>query len=104
MIDERDITRMVQLAREGKQIKKINEEDFPQYDYWAIYEKVYSAGEKSALGIKKMITMRLNKLTTVTKKEQPEIINEIADLVEHLYIRHKESQVKLDEIRTIIEN
>jgi phosphoribosyl-ATP pyrophosphohydrolase len=104
MIDERDITRMVQLAREGKQIKKINEEDFPEYNYWEIYEKIYGAGEKSALGVKKMITMRLNKLTTVTKKEQPEIISEIADLVEYLYVRHKESQVKLDEIRSIIES
>ncbi|MDR6123476.1 phosphoribosyl-ATP pyrophosphohydrolase [Bacillus sp. SLBN-46] len=104
MIDERDVNRMVQLAREGKQIKKINEEDYPQYEYWEIYETIYNAGEKSALGIKKMITSRLKKMTTVTKREQPEIINEIADLVEHLYIRHKESQIKLDEIRSVIEN
>lgn len=103
MMDERDIIRMVQLAREGKQISKINEEDFPQYEYWEIYEKVYNAGEKSALGIKKMITKRLNKLTQVTKREQPDIIDEISELVEHLYIRHKENQVKLDDIRTIME-
>lgn len=102
-IDSRDVEKMIKLAREGKQISKIWEEDFPQYDYWDIYMEIHEAGEKSALGTRKKITYRLNKLQTVTKKEREDIISEIQDLVEHLYVRYKESQKKLQEIRNVIE-
>lgn len=101
--DERDIEKMVKLAREGKQISKIWEEDFPKYDYWDIYMGIHEAGEKSALGTKKKITHRLNKLETVPKREQEPIIDEIRELVDHLYIRYMESQKKLQEIRNVIE-
>ncbi|MCC2463018.1 hypothetical protein LKL90_21845 [Bacillus mobilis] len=94
---------MIKLAREGKQISKIWEEDFPQYDYWDIYMEIHEAGEKSALGTRKKITYRLNKLQTATKREREDIILEIQDLVEHLYVRYKESQKKLQEIRNVIE-
>ncbi|CAM4006350.1 MULTISPECIES: hypothetical protein [Bacillus cereus group] len=102
-IDSRDVEKMIKLAREGKQISKIWEEDFPQYDYWDIYMEIHEAGEKSALGTRKKITYRLNKLQTATKREREDIILEIQDLVEHLYVRYKESQKKLQEIRTVIE-
>ncbi|MCU5435107.1 hypothetical protein OCF16_18850 [Bacillus mobilis] len=102
-IDSRDIEKMIKLAREGKQISKIWEEDFPQYDYWDIYMEIHEAGEKSALGTRKKITYRLNKLQTATKREREDIILEIQDLVEHLYVRYKESQKKLQEIRNVIE-
>ena len=49
-----------------------------------------------------MISNRLVKLTTASKKEQKEIIDEVNDLVLHLYNRHKENQQKLDEIRGVI--
>ncbi|MCT8975123.1 hypothetical protein N4T77_00770 [Clostridium sp. CX1] len=101
-MDKRDSERIVQLAREGKQISKIWEEDFPQYDYWDIYIEVYAAGEKSSLGTKRMITNRLYKLTSLPKKEQDELIKEIDELVCYLYNRYKESQQKLDDIRGVI--
>jgi hypothetical protein len=101
MIDKRDSQEMIRLAREGKQISRIWEK-YPQYEYWDIYHEIYGTGEKSALGVKRMITTRLNKLTTTPKKNQKEIIEEISELIEHMYIRHKESQHKLDDIRAII--
>lgn len=101
-MDTRDSEIMIRLAREGKQISKIWEEDFPQYHYGDIYFEVYGAGEKSALGAKRMISTRLKKLTSVSKTEQLKMIEEINDLVWHLYDRHKENQHKLDDIREII--
>jgi radical SAM superfamily enzyme with C-terminal helix-hairpin-helix motif len=101
-MDKRDAEIIVRLAKEGKQISKIWEEDFPEYDYIDIYWEVYGAGERSALGTKRMITNRLHKLTTVPKREQQEIIDEINELVSHMYTRYRESQKKLDEIRGVI--
>ena len=102
--DERDRERIVQLAREGKQISNIWEDDFSNYDYWDIYEVIYGAGERSAVGAKRMITNRLNKLPDLSKAEQKEMINEIDDLVCYLYTRYKESQRKLNGIRNIMDN
>ena len=102
--DERDCERIVQLAREGKKISNIWEDDFSNYDYWDIYEVIYGAGERSAVGAKRMITNRLNKLPDLSKAEQKEMINEIDDLVCYLYTRYKESQRKLNGIRNIMDN
>jgi hypothetical protein len=101
-MDKRDREKIVQLAREGKQISRIWEEDYPEYDYWEIYIEVYGAGEKSSLGAKRMITNRLNKLSSLPKKEQDELIKEIDELVCYLYSRYKEGQQKLDDIRGVI--
>ncbi|MES1047586.1 hypothetical protein FOA22_24470 [Heyndrickxia oleronia] len=101
--DTRDIEKMIKLAREGKQISKIWEEDFPQYDYWDIYMEINEAGEKSALGTRKKITYRINKLANTRKKDQHILLEEISELVDHLYVRYKESQKKLQEIRNVIE-
>lgn len=104
-MDVRDSEKMIKLAREGKEISKIWENDFPQYDYWDVYCEVYGAGEKSSLGVKRMITNRLNKLTTtLTKAEQQAIIDEIDQLVWHLYSRYKEGQQKIDSIRAVVEH
>lgn len=101
-MDKRDSEKIVQLAREGKQISKICDDDFPQYNYWEVYVEVYGAGEKSSVGAKRMITNRLNKLSSIPKKEQDELIEEIDELVCYLYDRYKESQQKLDDIRSVI--
>lgn len=102
--DKRDRERIIQLAREGKQISNIWEDNFSNYDYWDIYEVIYGAGERSAVGVKRMITNRLNKLPSLSKSEQEEMITEIDDLVRYLYTRYKESQRKLDSIRNIMDN
>ncbi len=101
---QQDRDRIVELAREGKQIAKIMEEDFPEYEYWEIYEVVYSEGGKSALGVKRTIANRLKKLrdSNLNDSEKEEIINEIDELVWHLYDSLKSSQAKLDAIRKIM--
>lgn len=102
-MDERDIKRMVQLAREGKIISKIWEEDFPQYDYWDVYLEVNSAGERSAQGTKRMISNRLKKMTNASQAEQEALIDEVSGLVYHLYSRYKEGQLKLEKVRRAVE-
>ncbi|MBK5262769.1 MAG: hypothetical protein JJE17_09405 [Peptostreptococcaceae bacterium] len=102
-MDSRDSDKMIKLAREGKEISKICDEDFPKYDYWEVYVEVYGAGERSAVGIRRMITNRINKIPTLSKKEQKKLIKEIDELVWHLYNRYRESQQKIDEIRGVIE-
>lgn len=102
-MNQKDSESIVALAREGKQISKIWSEDFPEYDYWEIYMEVYGAGERSSIGVKRMITARLNKLVTADKQQDRErIIEELNELVLHLYSRYKSSQQKLDEIRDVI--
>ena len=91
------------LAREGKQISKIMEQDFPEYDYWEIYQAVYDEGGKSALGVKRTIANRLNTLAETTKKQDRAIIiEEIEELVWHLYGSLKGCQQKLDAMRKIL--
>ena len=96
---------MVRLAREGKHISKIWSDDFPEYDYWEVYTEVYGAGERSSVGVKRMITARLRKLASVNNQsDREDLIEEINELIFHLYSRYKDSQHKLNEIRCIINN
>jgi hypothetical protein len=102
-IDKRDIETMKRLAGEGKQITKIVDEDFPNYEYLEIYETVYSSGGQSALGVKRTIANRLNELYEAGRKQdRVNIIDEIDELVWHLYESLKKNQKKLDSIRAII--
>lgn len=102
-MDKRDSDKMIKLAREGKAISKIMEEDFSNYSYWDVYWEVYGAGEKSAVGAKRMISNRLKKLPQSAGEDQQQMIDEINELVWHLYSRYRESQQKLDEIRAVVE-
>ena len=101
---QQDREKIIELAREGKQLTKIMEEDFPEYEYWEIYEVVYSDGGKSALGVKRTIANRLKTLRdpNLSDDEKEEIIDEIDELVWHLYDSLKTSQSKLDAIRKIM--
>lgn len=78
-------------------------EDFPEYSYDDIYIEIYGNGEKSSVGVKRMISNRLKKLPSLSDQEQTKIIDEIKELVWHLYSRYREGQKKLDSIRGIIE-
>lgn len=100
---ERDSKQMIKLAREGKRISKIWREDFPQYDYAEIYFEVYGEGEKSSLGVRRKITGRLKKLADCLPQEQETLIEDIDELVWHLYTRYKASQIKLEKIRDVID-
>ena len=97
---KKDKVAIQSLAQEGKQISKIMEKDFPEYDYWEIYQAVHDGGGKSALGVKRTIANRLTTLSETRKKsERTEIIEEVEELVWHLYESLKTSQIKLEAIR-----
>ena len=98
-----DSSKMQRLAQEGKPISRIAGEDFPALDYWDVYIEVYGAGERSSRGIKKMITIRLNRLTDSPKAERRAIVDELHDLVWHLYENHKTNQRKLEKIRKALQ-
>jgi hypothetical protein len=95
-VDQRDSARMIQLAREGKQISRIVEEDFPQYDYWEVYWEVNLAGESSAQGTMKKISNRLLKLRNTKNQD---LVDETRELIRALYTRYREDHKKLDAIR-----
>jgi hypothetical protein len=100
---QKDALEIQKLVREGKQISKVMEEDYPEYEYWDIYMAAYDAGERSALGVKRMITTRLNKMVeSKNSTERKEIQEEIDELVWHLYESLKDSQKKLEKIRAVI--
>jgi len=93
-----DKRKMRILAKEGKPISRIME-DFPGESYWDIYFEVYGNGERSALGVKRMISNRLNQVVDATKQERKRIVDELNGLVWHLYDNHKANQKKLQAIR-----
>ncbi len=102
-IPQKDAAKMKRLAQEGKPISKIFVEDFPDLDYWDVYIEVYGSGERSSRGIKKMISIRLNKLVDSNKAERRVIVRELHDLVWHLYENHKTNQRKLAKIRKTLQ-
>lgn len=103
VISKADSKKMQRLAQEGKQISRIAIDDFPSLDYWDVYVEVYGAGERSSRGIKRMISTRLNKLVDSPKEERRKIIEELHDLVWHLYENHKTNQKKLGIIRKALQ-
>ena len=102
MISEKDSELMKRLAQEGKPISRIMYEDFPKIDYWDIYWAVYGQGQRSANGMKRMISNRLKWLEKATSEEKKKIINETNELVWHLYDNFKQNQKKLENIRNIL--
>ena len=95
---------ILRLVQEGKSLSKIAKEDFPNIDYWEIWWTACEGGERSARGVKKMITSRLNSLIEAGRKQdrQP-LIDEISDLVSYLYENHKKNSEKLGKIRKVLE-
>ena len=73
-------------------------------DYSEVYIEVYSVGERSSIGIKRMITNRLNAMANgKSKSERSDIVEELRELVWHLYDNHKINQEKLSKIREALE-
>ena len=103
-MNKKDKTTIQALAQEGKQLSRIMEQDFPEYEYLEIYEAVHDGGGKSALGVKRTIANRLTTLAETRKKgERSEIIEEVEQLVWYLYDSLKTSQRKLDAIRKALD-
>lgn len=101
-ISKADSEKMRRLAKEGKQISKILTEDFPALEYLDVYWEVYGSGGRSAQGVKRMITERLNSLISANKADRKAIVAEIDGLVWHLYSNHKQNQQKLEKLRKIL--
>ena len=102
-MDNAETKQVVRLAREGKPISQIVEEDFPHLDYGDVYWAVRGGGERSAWGTKKMITNRLNLLDGAKRAQRDELVAEIAELVWHLYNNHKANSKKLAAIRKALD-
>lgn len=102
--NQKDVEKIRQLVREGKMISTVMEEDFPgEYEYWEIYEAAWVNDERSALGVKRMISNRLKVLNTLNKAGRDQAIDEIDELVWRLYERLKSSQKKLGLIRDALD-
>jgi len=102
-ISKKDVATMQRLAQEGKQISKIQREDFPRYTYDQIYAEIYDAGIRGAQGIKRMVTANLNKLVHAKKEERKAMIIQLQRLVTDLYENHMKNQKKLGKIRKALE-
>lgn len=102
-ISKKDTGEMRRLNQEGKQIAKIQKENFPECTYEQIYAVIYEAGGKATLGMARMITTRLNKVLHSNKETRTILIDEIKRLVLDLYENHKMNQKKLDKIRKALQ-
>lgn len=92
--------KMQSLAKEGKKIADIQKQDFPKFSYLDVYLEIYGTGGRGAIGVKRMITNRINVIAaSKSKSERKEIAVELQELVWHLYNNHKSNQAKLAKIR-----
>ena len=99
-ISKADSQKMQRLAQEGKKISSIWKKDFPSLTYYDVYFEVYGAGERSALGIKRMITSRIKAIAeSAGQPEREEIATELQELVWRIYSNHQTNQKKLEKIR-----
>ncbi|MCK4295767.1 MAG: hypothetical protein KAX28_03815 [Candidatus Marinimicrobia bacterium] len=101
-MSEKDSELMKRLTQEGKPISRIMYEDFPELDYWDIYWAVYGKGQRSATGMKRMISNRLKLLEKTTGEKKKLIVDEVNELVWHLYNNFKKNQKKLENIRNVL--
>ena len=99
----KDVEKIRQLVREGKNISAVMENDFPEYEYWEIYGAAWQQDERSAMGVKRMISNRLKWLESANKAERQQFLEEIDELVWHLYERLKSNQRKLEGVREALE-
>ena len=99
-LTDADVNQIARLVREGKQIKDVWLEDFPDLEYDEVYWAARGSGARSALGVKRRITSRLRKAARArTQQTRSNLIEEIDDLVTALYEDHKRMATKLRSIR-----
>ena len=98
-----DRARIALLVEEGKSVTRIQEEDFPQYDYWEILFAAAEDGQRPAMGIKRMISNRLRDLEGAGRRERRELIAEISNLVSQLYRNHKAISRRLEGVRKALD-
>jgi len=99
-----DSQKMQRLASEGKKIADIWKEDFPKLSYWDVYFEIYDAGGRGAIGVKRMITNRINAIAESTSTAQRRgLAAELQELVWHLYNNHKANHAKLSASRAALD-
>ncbi len=99
-ISKADSAKMQKLAQEGKKIADICKQYFPKLSYWEVFFEIYDAGGRSAMGVKRTITNRINAIVASTSKtERKELAAELQELVWHLYNNHKSNHEKISAIR-----
>ncbi len=104
-ISKKDAAKIQQLAQEGKQVSKIQKEDFPNLTWWDIRGVLEEAGTSSSLGLMREITGKLNKARETVNKDK-KLSNDLLrvnKLARQLYERGKEDYKRLDRIRKAVE-
>jgi len=96
-MNEDKMKSMMKQIREGKRIIDVAREN--DEDYWEVYFMALNNGERSSMGIKRMIGNRLRKL----REHDEELVAEVEDLVQYIYDRWVENQNMLDAIRKIMQ-
>ncbi|WYD80801.1 MAG: hypothetical protein V8K32_00060 [Candidatus Electrothrix gigas] len=98
-VSEHDLKEMNDAIKKRKTISQLAE-IFPQYDYSEIY---WAIDDYSFLGKKRMITNRLKKMRSATKKaEREELIDEAQELLDGMYDRLKINSKKLTDIDRVL--
>jgi predicted urease superfamily metal-dependent hydrolase len=103
-LEEKDQQKMIQLAKEGKPLVQIYREDFPDYDFWEVFDTIKDAGARGALSVKHEITTKLKKLPSQSKEEQEVVVKELDELVSYLYKGLQDNRKKLNKMRAILGN
>jgi hypothetical protein len=100
-VSKKDSERIAQLVSEGKQIKKIRSDYFPHLSYAEVQAE---AGKRNALGVMRMITARIDLLTSMDgAEERKRLAEELKALTKTLYKNHKLSHEKLTQIREALD-
>ena len=102
-MDDATQEHIARLAQEGKQISRIVAEDFPELDYEEVYSAAYRGGQPPAQGLMRMITTRLTRLKTARRSARAELVDEVHDMVRHLYRNHRTNAGKLNTIRKALD-
>ena len=104
-ISKKDAAKMRRLAQEGKQVAKIQKEDFPDLTWWDVRWVLELAGTSSSLGLMREITGKLNRARKTVKKDKKlsDALLRVNNLARQLYERGKEDYKRLDRIRKAVE-
>ena len=100
---KKESEKMLRLAQEGMMISKIQSEYFPEYDYFDIYCEISSGGEKSATGMRRLISNRFKWYKNAnTEADRNRFLEEADAAMWHIYNNLKKNQTKLDNIRKVL--
>jgi hypothetical protein len=98
-IARHDLEKMNDLISKGMNISDVAKK-FAKYNYWEIYWEV---NDYSLLGKKRSISNRLKKLRRkLTPESRGELVDQIADLLNEIYVQAKGNGKKLIDIDRVM--